>query len=228
MAEAHFTPATFKFLRELKRHNERAWFQANKHRYEHEVKDPFLALIGALQGPLARISRHYRADPRPVGGSLFRIYRDTRFANDKRPYKTHAGARLMHELARERQTPSFYIHVEPGRCFVAAGIWHPEPDALKRIRAFLADNPKAWLAATRSPKFRRAFELGGDQLTRPPRGFDPAHPLIDDIRRKSFVAWRGFEDAEFCRPDLARRLAPALSGLAPMIDYLCAALDVEF
>ena len=228
MAEPHFTPATFKFLRELARRNERPWFQANKHRYEHDVRDPFLALIGALQQPLARISRRYRADPRPMGGSLFRIYRDTRFANDKRPYKTHAGARLRHELARERSTPSFYIHVEPGRCFVAAGIWHPEPDALKRIRAFLADNPKAWLAATRAPSFRGVFELGGDQLARPPRGFDPAHPLIDDIRRKSFVAWRGYDDADFCKADLPRRITPALRGLAPLVDYLCAALDVEF
>jgi uncharacterized protein (DUF2461 family) len=84
------------------------------------------------------------------------------------------------------------------------------------------------MAASRSPAFRRTLELGGDQLARPPRGFDPAHPLIDDIRRKSFVAWRAFDEAEFCRPDLPRRIAPALRGLAPLVDYLCAALDVEF
>jgi uncharacterized protein (TIGR02453 family) len=228
MTEPHFTRASFRFQRELEAHNERPWFQDNKARYEAELRDPFLALIGALQKPLAAISPHYRADPRPSGGSLFRIYRDARFSNDKRPYKTHAGARLMHVRARERDCPSFYIHLQGAHCFVAAGIWHPQPDTLKRIRAFLADNPKAWLAATRSPAFRRRFELGGEVLTRPPRGFDPAHPLIEDLKRKSFVAWQHFSDADFCRADLPHVITPALRGLAPLVDYLCAALELEF
>jgi uncharacterized protein (TIGR02453 family) len=174
----YFTPHTFRFLRELARHNERAWFADHRARYEQHVRDPFLRLIADLQGPLAAISRHYRADPRGAGGSLFRIHRDTRFRNDKTPYKTWAGARLFHERRKQVATPSFYIHVQPGHCFVGAGIWHPEPAELKRIREFLVDNPAAWTKATQAPAFRRNYPLGGEMLVRAPRGFDPAHPLV--------------------------------------------------
>jgi uncharacterized protein (TIGR02453 family) len=228
MAEAYFSPASFRFLRELAKHNERDWFAANKPRYEEHVRQPFLRLIGDLQAPLAKISPHYRADPRGVGGSLFRIYRDTRFSNDKRPYKTSAGARLFHARSREREAPSFYVHIQPGQCFIGAGLWHPQPDTLKRVREFLVDNPSAWIKATRSSAFRQRFEIGGESLTRPPRGYDPAHPLIDDIKRKGFTAWTSFEDEQACAADLPKFIAASCKGMAPMVDYLCAALDLEF
>ncbi|EQD64532.1 hypothetical protein B1A_08810 [mine drainage metagenome] len=138
---AHFTPQTFKFLHALARHNERDWFKAHQDTYEQAVRAPFLALITALQAPLAQISPHFRADPRKLGGSLFRIQRDTRFSGDKQPYKTWAGARLFHERHRERPAPSFYLHIQAGECFVGAGVWHPESATLKQLRAFIADNP---------------------------------------------------------------------------------------
>ena len=225
---AYFTPQTFKFLRELAKNNNRDWFQANKPRFEEHVRDPFLRLIGDLQGPLARVSTHYRADPKPSGGSLFRIYRDTRFSKEKTPYKTWAGARLFHERSRQVAAPSFYIHIQPRNCFVAAGLWHPEPPTLKRVREFLANNPAAWLKATRSPAFRRRFEMGGDTLTRPPRGFDPNHPAIEDIKRKDIAAWNNFSDAQATAANLRDYVAKQLAGLAPMVDYLCAAVDVDF
>ena len=228
MADAYFTPAGFKFLRELARNNNREWFNANKQRYDDLVRAPFLRLIGDLQAPLAKVSAHYRADPRGNGGSLFRIYRDTRFANDKTPYKTWAGARLFHERRHETDAPSFYIHVQPGQCFVGAGLWRPEPASLKRIRDFIADNPAAWTRATRSAAFKKTYELGGETLSRPPRGYDATHPLIEDIKRKSFTAWAGFSDAEAASPQLPKLVASHVKGMAPLVDYLCAALDLEF
>ena len=224
----YFSIKSFKFLRALARNNSREWFQAHKSAYEADVRAPFLRLLTDLQPDLAAISDQYRADPRPAGGSLFRIHRDTRFANDKTPYKTHAGARLFHHRFREVDSPSFYIHIQPGHCFVGAGLWHPEADSLRRIRHFIADNPGAWQAAVHSPAFRRRFTLGGEQLARAPRGFPPDHPLIEDLKRRSFVGSIALGDELVLGPNLRRSIAGALSGLAPLVDYLCASLDLEF
>jgi len=224
----YFVPAAFRFLRNLAKNNNREWFNAHKAQYEATVRDPFLRLIADLAEPLAKISPHFRADPRPSGGSMFRIYRDTRFANDKTPYKTWLGARLFHERARQVHAPLFYVHIEPGRCFAGGGLWHPEGADLKRIRDFLVDNPATWKKAVQSKRFREHFGLGGESLIRPPGGYDPAHELIDDIKRKDFVASADFSDADAMSPQLKARLVDIFKGVAPMVDYLCAALDLEF
>jgi uncharacterized protein (TIGR02453 family) len=224
----YFDAAGFRFLRDLAKNNNREWFNAHKAQYEQTVRDPFLRLIGDLAEPLAKISPHFRADPRPSGGSMFRIYRDTRFANDKTPYKTWLGARLFHERNRQVHAPLFYVHIQPGGCFAGGGLWHPEPPALKRIRDFLVDNPATWKKAVRSKRFRERFELGGESLSRLPSGFDAQHELIDDLKRKDFVATAEFTDAEAMSPRLKPLLVDAFKGIAPMVDYLCAALDLEF
>jgi uncharacterized protein (TIGR02453 family) len=224
----YFDPAAFRFLRDLAKNNNREWFHARKAQYEETVRDPFLRLIGDLAEPLAKISPHFRADPRPSGGSMFRIYRDTRFANDKSPYKTWLGARLFHERNRQVHAPLFYVHIQPGRCFAGGGLWHPEPPALKRIRDFLVDNPATWKKAVRSKRFRERFELGGESLSRLPSGFDAKHELIEDIKRKDFVASVEFTDADAMSPRLKPLLIDTFKGIAPMVDYLCAALDLEF
>jgi uncharacterized protein (TIGR02453 family) len=229
MAErAYFDAKGFKFLRDLARNNDRAWFGARKAEFEARLRDPFLHLIADLAAPLAKISPHFRADPRPSGGSMFRICRDTRFANDKSPYKTWLGARLFHERARQVHAPLFYLHIQPGRCFAGGGLWHPEGPALKRVRDFLVDNPASWTKATRGKRFRERFALGGESLTRPPAGYDPSHVLIEDLRRKDFVAIAELSDADAMSPRLRPLLVDIFKGAAPMIDYLCAALDLEF
>jgi uncharacterized protein (TIGR02453 family) len=225
---AYFTDKSFSFLRGLARNNNREWFLKHKPDYEAHVRGPFQKLLTDLQPDLAATSAQFRADPRPVGGSLFRIHRDTRFANDKTPYKTHAGARLYHQRFREVDSPSFYIHIQPGSCFVGAGIWHPEAPTRTRIRHFLVDNPEAWRKAVHSPAFRRRFELGGEVLTRAPRGYPADHPLIEDLKRQSFVGSTALEDSVVLGPQLRRSIASALAGLAPLVDYLCASLDLEF
>ncbi|MFT3805484.1 DUF2461 domain-containing protein [Arenimonas sp.] len=224
----YFTDKTFKFLRSLARNNEREWFQAHKDDYEQHLKLPFQRLIADLQPDLLAVSEHYRADPKGVGGSLFRIHRDTRFSNDKTPYKPWGGARFFHARSKQVEAPSFYLHVQPGNCFVGAGVWHPEPDTQRKIRQFLIDNPGSWKAAVRSPAFKRRYEMDGDSLSRPPRGFPADHELIDDIKRKDFVATAALEDAVVLGPRLRQALAGHFQGLAPLVDYLCAALDLEF
>ena len=224
----YFDKNTFKFFRELARHNERPWFHANKGRYEAHVREPFLALIGDLAEPLAQVSPHYRADAKPLGGSLFRIQRDTRFANDKTPYKSHAGAQFFHARGRKAEAPVFYVHLEPGACFVGAGLWHPLPETQRRVRAFLVDNPSAWKKAAHASAFTRRYAMDGDSLVRPPRGYDPAHELINDLKRKDFVATRALDDDVVLGPRLKQVLADDFARLGPFVDYLCAALDLEF
>jgi uncharacterized protein (TIGR02453 family) len=226
---AYFSDRSFRFLRSLARNNEREWFHAHKADYDTHVRQPFLALITDLQPALRDVSEHYRADPKTVGGSLFRIHRDTRFSNNKAPYKNWQGARLFHARSKEVEAPSFYIHLQPGNCFIGAGLWHPEPDTLRRIRHFIVDNPGSWAAAAHGTAFRKRFDLDDDEmLVRPPRGFPADFVHLDDLRRKNHVALRAIDDATMTGPRLLATLAKDLQGLGPYMDYLCAALDLEF
>jgi uncharacterized protein (TIGR02453 family) len=228
MPHAYFSPATFKFLRALQRHNNRNWFKAHQDDYETHVRRPYLQLIADLQTPVAKLSGHYRADPRKVGGSLFRIQRDTRFSGDKAPYKTWAGARIFHERRREIAAPSFYLHIAPGDCFVGAGLWHPENHTLRNIRSFIADNPASWKRAAHGRAFRERYEFRGESLSRAPQGFPTDHPLLEDLKRKSFAAGVGFDDALACSPKLFPFVVAHFRQLAPLVDYLCAAQSLEF
>ena len=142
----YFTDASFKFLRGLARHNDKTWFAAHKAQYEEHVRQPFQRLLTDLQPDLAKVSTHFRAEPKPVGGSLFRIYRDTRFSGDKAPYKPWQGARLFHERSKQVPAPSFYLHLQPGECFIGAGLWHPEADTQRRVRQFIFENPAGWVS----------------------------------------------------------------------------------
>lgn len=225
----YFTSKSFSFLRRLARNNERAWFHAHKADYERHVREPFQRLLGDLQAPLADISPHFRADPKAVGGSLFRIQRDTRFSGDKAPYKSWQGARLFHERRREVAAPSFYLHLQPGGSFIGGGLWHPQPDTQRRIRQFIVDNPGSWKAAAHAPALRRRFAMEeSDMLVRPPRGFPADFAFIDDLKHRNWVLWRTLDDDTMTGPGLLRTVTRDLNALAPFLDYLCAALDLEF
>jgi uncharacterized protein (TIGR02453 family) len=225
---SYFSDKSFKFLRALARNNSREWFNDHRGDYETHLKQPFQRLITDLQPDLLAISPHYRADPRGTGGSLFRIHRDTRFSNDKTPYKTWSGARFFHERSKTVPAPSFYLHVQPGGCFLGAGIWHPEPETQRRIRNFMLDNPAGWTAAVRAPSFKRRYEMWGETLVRPPRGYPAEHPLIEDLKRKDFTAGTALEDSTVLGPRLRQSVVAGFTGLVPLMDYLCAALDLEF
>ena len=120
-----FHEELFTFLRQIRQHNERTWFETNKPLYETAVRMPAFAFINAMGPRLATASPHFRAVAKKNGGSLMRIYRDTRFSKDKTPYKTNVGIQFRHELGRDVHAPGYYVHLEPGRCFLGAGIWRP-------------------------------------------------------------------------------------------------------
>ncbi|WP_226468375.1 DUF2461 domain-containing protein [Luteimonas panaciterrae] len=225
----YFTDKSFKFLRGLARNNERAWFLAHKDEYDAHVREPFQRLLTDLQPDLHAVSEHFRSDPKTVGGSLFRIQRDTRFANDKTPYKTWQGARLFHARSKQVPAPSFYLHLQPGNSFIGAGLWHPETSTQRQIRQFIFNNPGSWKAAAHAPALRRRFDLEDEEmLVRPPHGFPADFEFIDDLKHKNFVVSRVIEDSVMLGPKLRQTLAKDLQTLGPFVDYLCAALDLEF
>lgn len=219
-----FNEAAFRFLRDLKANNDRDWFLANKDRYEADVKGPMLAFVLAFAEPLAGISRHFVADPRPVGGSMFRIHRDARFSRDKSPYKTNVGAQFRHEACtRDVHAPGFYLHLEPGACFVSTGLWHPDPDSLRKVREEIAAHPKAWLALK-----AKGLEVGGEALKRVPAGFTPDHPCAEDLKLKDFYTHVPLTDREVCAPDFLARYAQACAQGAPLVRFLTRALELPW
>jgi uncharacterized protein (TIGR02453 family) len=226
--KSHFNRDLFRFLEELKSNNRREWFEENRARYERDVREPMIAFIMDFAPRLKQISAKFVADPRPIGGSMFRVYRDVRFSPDKRPYKTHAAARFPHVMGRDVHAPGFYLHLEPGTVFFGAGIWHPDPPALSKIRDFIVANPRPWKKSIADDQFRQLWELTGEALTRPPKGYDPAHPLIEDLKRKDFIAIASFSEADALSPSFMERFAQSCQSATPLMKFLTKALAIQF
>ncbi len=214
---AQFTSEVFELLRQLKRHNNREWFARNKARYEQVVRNPALLFMAAVTPRLAKLSRTLPANS--LRGSVFRIYRDIRFSSDKRPYKTHLGMQWTYAKSKDVHAPCYYLHFEPGGCFVAAGVWHPDSVSLNRIRQAILSNPQAW------KKVRRGMELGGERLSRPPRGFDPAHPFIEDLKCKDFVASVDLSERQVCSRKFIQDFVSACRTLTPLLEFTGEALS---
>jgi len=216
----YFDDETFAFLRELKKHNDRDWFTKNKVRYEDHVKEPLLQFISDAGPELRKISPTIVADPRPTGGSMFRIYRDIRFSKDKSPYKPYASAHFP--LGAGTDGPGYYLHIEPGGSIVAGGTWMPEPPSLQAIRERIASRPKEWTKA------RRDLDDDEAALKRPPRGFSPDDPMIEDIKRKSFTASVRLTDEQLKRPDVMKTFVRGCDRLAPLLAFLASAVGVRW
>jgi uncharacterized protein (TIGR02453 family) len=215
-------------MRDLREHNDREWFKANKPRYEEAVQEPALSFIAAFAPRLHAISPHFLADARPVGGSLFRIYRDTRFGKDKTPYKTHTGIHFRHAQAKDVHAPGFYLHLEPGSVFAGMGIWRPESAALGRIRDAIAENPDAWTAVHAETTRGDRMQLAGGTLKRAPAGYDPEHPLIAELKRKDFIAIARLKEKTVTSPGFPDELAGLFEASAPLMRFVCQAAGVPF
>lgn len=223
-----FPPELFRFLRELGRNNNRPWFHAERERYLASVVQPMSEFIVAMQPRLAEISRHYVADPRPHGGSMFRIHRDTRFARDKTPYKTHVACQFRHARGRDAHAPGFYVHLDPDGLYFGGGIWRPPAPQLSRIRDFIVDNARSWGRIRNAPRVRAAGGIQGDALTRAPRGYNPEHMHIEDIKRTSFYVMTDAEPGAALEPDFPDTVASAFRRAAPLTRFVCDALDLPF
>lgn len=229
MAEfSRFDPDLLRFLGELKVHNNRSWFEANKARYERVYKEAFASFIEAFAPRLERISPHLIADPRPSGGSVMRIYRDTRFSRDKSPYRSYTVVHFRHENGGEGMSPGLFLYVAPDEISAGGGLWHPEPALAQKVRTALVKNSRAWVAATTAPGFRQRFELTGESLKRPPPGFPKEHPLISEIQRKDFVASTDVPAAEFTSPGFPQYYEALARQVSPLLKFLCHASGLPF
>lgn len=228
MAQRFFTPASFDFLTRLDANNNRAWFDRHKQEYEDAVRTPALDFIAAMAADINKISPHFLAVPKKVGGSLMRVYRDVRFGQDKRPLKTNIGIQFRHVQGKDVHAPGFYVHLEPNECFLGAGIWHPDAPALGRIRDAIAENSAAWLKASRDQKFCQVFTPAGDALTNAPRGYAKDHPQLEDLKRKDFIAITKFSRTLATSAHFQADVVASFRTAVPYMKFLCKALELPF
>ena len=223
-----FHPRLIQFLAELEHNNEREWFAENRDRYEEDVRGPALAFIRAMAPSLAKISPHLTAIDKKVGGSLMRVHRDVRFSKDKSPYKTNVGIQFRHTAGKDVHAPGLYVHIALDACFLGAGLWRPERDALAGIRKTIAERPEDWKRIWKSKPLAASWTLDGEALQRPPRGFDPDHPLIGEIKRKDFIAIHEFDHDVALDPDFVRYVGAQFRATKKFVGFLTGAVGLEF
>ena len=217
MAFSGFGPQTIPFFKALAFHQSKDWFEANRAIYDDEIKAPLGDLVEALAARFAKARTPLKGDRKT---SIFRIHRDVRFAKDKNPYKTNAGAVLSRSGAKN-DPGMLYVHVSAEGCFAAAGFWRPEPDVLARLRAAVVRSPKAWKAMV--------AKLAGGGLAletewamkRAPRGYE----AIDDpeiaaaVRNASFICSRDIADARLASPALVDDVAAFAGDAMPLLKW---------
>jgi uncharacterized protein (TIGR02453 family) len=219
-----FSPEFFAFLRDLKKHNDREWFAANRQRYERDVEAPMLQFIADLAPRLRGISRAFVVDPRRSGGSMFRIYRDTRFSADKSPFKTWMAARFPHEARKQIESvPGFYLHLDPKECYGGGGVYHCDTSVLTKIRQHIVAKPRAWAKVLAS-----GMEIEGDTLKRPPAGFDPGHRYIEDLKRKDLYSLTEFTPASATQAGFLDRYVESCERAAPLMAFLTKAIGLPW
>lgn len=225
---AYFTRQTFAFLEALQHNNTREWFEQHQQEYEDFVRTPALDFISDMSEEMPIISHHFLAQPKKVGGSLMRIYRDTRFSKDKTPYKTNIGIQFRHEVGKDVHAPGYYLHIAPDECFIGVGLWHPEADVLFKLRQAIMAKPEAWVAARDDKMFRKLFTLEGEALANAPRGFAKDHPLVEDLKRKDFIGMATLSAATVTSPKLRGHVVEQFRAAAPYMRFLCQALELRF
>lgn len=216
-----YTPATLTFLRELTANNNRDWFAEHKPKYQEVVLEPSLRLIEAVGKLLERTAPMLQAEAKRQGGSLMRIYRDTRFSKDKTPLKTNIGIQFRHEVGKDVHAPGCYVHIQPDDSFIGVGIWRPESSVLKQIRQAIVDDSNTWKKIIKAKAFAAQFSLAGDSLKRPPQGIPADHPAMDDLKRKDFIAVNQLTEADILDPNLPKTINKHLKTAAPFMQFLC-------
>jgi uncharacterized protein (TIGR02453 family) len=217
-AAPRFTPATLKFLRALKRNNRREWFNAHRDDYEAHVRQPMTAIIERLAVDFRGFAPELVSSPRV---SQYRIYRDTRFSENKAPYKTHVAAVFPTRGLAKHEGAGLYFHVSPGEVWVGGGMYAPQMPQLLAVREHIATNVKRLRTIVESPAFtRQVGRLEGERLQRVPRGFPKDHEAAEFLKFRQFLAGREFPPALATSPGFYRTLIAVFRRVAPLARFL--------
>ena len=216
-------PSTISFLKSLKKNNNKDWFDKNKDKYL-DAKSNVEDLVNALIRDFTKFEKGLAG--LSAKDCVFRIYRDVRFAKDKRPYKTNMGASI-NPGGKKMEVAGYYLHIEPGGSFLAGGRWQPSPDHLKKIRQEIDYNGKQFRKILNAPAFKKLFgELEPEySLCRPPKGYDKDHPDIELLKLNSFIAWKNYSDKEVLSKKFQQELTRDAKVMIPFLDFLNTAID---
>ena len=216
--------STLQFLKDLKKNNNKPWFDKNKPRYE-EAKKNMEALVEAFLAKFSATDKRYAK--LNAKDCVFRIYRDVRFSPDKTPYKTHFGAGIS-PGGKKMNEAGYYLHIEPGKVFIAGGMWMPPTDQIKMIRQEIVYNTKKFKKILSDKTFKKYYgELDDEyKLARPPKGYDKTHPDIELLKYNSYIAWHEYKDKDALSKKFAEELAKGAKIMKPLIDFLDVAVSV--
>lgn len=209
----------FRFLKNLKRNNQRDWFLEHKGEYEEFLRQPFQEVIIDLGEKLKTEAKGIQFDPKK---SIFRINRDTRFSANKDPYKTNIGASFVYSRHNKKdENPGLYLHVEPNNCFVAGGLYMPTGEQLRKIRELIKREPEVFKKIICHPKVKKYFGgLSGERLKKAPQGTDPNHRQIELLKWKQFIYIKRYKDKDFQTGDLAKKVKNEFAAMMPLIEWL--------
>jgi uncharacterized protein (TIGR02453 family) len=220
--QTQLSPTAFDFLKQLKKNNDRDWFNSHKDRYTKELEG-IVVFAGAL---LLEMNKHDVIENPSGKKMLFRIYRDVRFSKDKLPFKTCFSGNL--KRATKARRGSYYFHLEPGNSFAAGGFWEPNPEDLKRIRDEIAADPAPLRKILKSKGVKDYFgDLHGEQLKTTPKGYDPNDAAIDLLRYKQFTFIRHFTDKEVMATSFLKELNETYKKMRPFLDYMSDVLTTD-
>ena len=211
-------PSSLKFLKDLKKNNNKPWFDKNRKQYD-AAKEDFVLLVAQVIKGIGSF------DPSIAGleakNCLFRINRDVRFSKNKDPYKNNMAA-YFNKDGKKGLGAGYYMHIEPGKSFIAGGIWMPEPPVLAGIRQEIDSGFDEWKKMVESKAFKKMFPKGleGESLTRPPKNYDENNPAIEYIKRKSFIVTSTFTDTEIQSKGFTRELTKRFQAMKPLVDFI--------
>lgn len=213
-------PATLKFLKDLKKNNNKPWFNENRKQYE-AAKEDFQQFIQVV------IEKHGKKDPAishlKAKDCMFRINRDVRFSKNKSPYKINFGASITRG-GKKSPFGGYYFHLEPGGAFVGGGIWMPSPESLAQVRQEIDYCFKEFKKIISSAKFQSVYGdlyKGSDAtLSRAPKGYEPDNPAVDYLKLKSFIAMQNLKEADLTSKELLKQTLTAFETLQPMIEFI--------
>jgi len=219
---------SLRFLADLEKHNNRAWFDANRGRCEQQLIAPVRGMVARICDEISTTFPRIVGSPAPSGGSITRLHRDVRFSTDKKPFHSHIGMHFWHEDGRKMEVPGFFLRVDPKEILLGTGLRQPDPAVVQRLRMAIDRDRTAWRAASCDKSFVRIWGgLDGESLKRVPAPWSADDPLADDFRRKDFTAFVRLPAAAVTKPGFSTVAVRSWNASKPLMSFLCTAMGLR-